>query len=105
MLAQGLLVMQLFLLSSRGDASAPARSVEHPAASPASSILEQLADPFTFINALNVWLELQGHESGSPELRRLRSAVAVLAQKRNPKMRYIRHLCFDWGVQQTERRK
>ena len=41
--------------------------------------VEQSADSFTLINALSVWLEAQGDESGSPELRRLRSATAVLA--------------------------
>ena len=42
---------------------------------------EQSAGSFTLTNALRVWLEAQGDESGSPELRRLRSAVAVLTQK------------------------
>ena len=67
--------MRALLLPSRGDANAPARSVEQPAASHVPSSLEQPADPFTSITALTVWLKEQGDESSSPELRRLRAAV------------------------------
>ena len=97
--------MRMLLLPSRGDANAPARSVEQPAASHVPSSLEQPADPFTSINALTVWLKAQGDESSSPELRRLRAAVAVLAQKPNPKKGDVRPLCSAWGVQQRERLK
>ena len=86
--------MRAFFLPSRGDVNAPARSVEQP------------ADPFTSINALTVWLKAQGDESSSPELRRLRAAVAVLAQKPNPnRQEEVRRLCSAWGVQRQERRK
>ena len=78
---RGLFGMRAFFLPSRGDVNAPARSVEQP------------ADPFTSINALTVWLKAQGDESSSPELRRLRAAVAVLAQKPNPNQGEIRRLC------------
>ena len=73
--------MRASFLASRGDVNAPARSVEQPAAIHVPSSLEQPADPFTSINALTVWLKAQGDESSSPELRRLRAAVAVLEQK------------------------
>ena len=52
--------MRAFLLPSRGDANAPTRSVDQPAASQVPSSLEQPADPFTSINALTVWLKAQG---------------------------------------------
>ena len=52
-----------------------------------------------------MWLKAQGDESSSPELRRLRAAVAVLAQKPNPNREEIRRLCSAWGVQRQERRK
>ena len=45
-----------------------------------------------------MWLEAQEKESGSPELRRLRSAVAVLTQKRKPHPNDFRRLCSEWGV-------
>ena len=91
--------MRAFFLPSRGDVNAPARSVEQPAASHVMSSLEQPADPFTSINALTVWLKAQGDESSSPELRRLRAAVAVLAKKPKPKQEDVRPLCSAWGVQ------
>ena len=97
--------MRAALLPSRGDVNAPARSVEQPAANHVPSSLEQPADPFTSINALTVWLKAQGDESSSPELRRLRAAVAVLAQKPKPKQENVRPLCSAWGVQQWERQK
>ena len=103
--ARGLFGMRAFFLPSRGDVNAPARSVEQPAASHVPSSLEQPADPFTSINALTVWLKAQGDESSSPELRRLRAAVAVLAQKANPNKEDVRPLCSAWGVQQCERKK
>ena len=97
--------MRAFFLSFRGDVNAPARSVEQPAASHVPSSFEQPADSFTSINALTVWLKAQGDESSSPELRRLRAAVAVLAQKPKPKQEDVRPLCSAWGVQQIERQK
>ena len=97
--------MRALLLRSRGDANAPARSVEQLAASQVPSSLEQLADPFTSINALTVWLNAQGDESSSPEIRRSRAAVAVLAQKPNPRQDDVRLLFSAWGVQRRERRK
>ena len=95
--------MRAFFLPSRGDVNAPARSVEQPAASHVPSSLEQPAYPFTSINALTVWLKAQGDEARSPELRRLRAAVAVLAQKPNPKQEDVRPLCSAWDVQRKDR--
>ena len=57
------------------------------------------------INALTVWLKAQGDESSSPELRRLRAAVAVLAQKPKPKQEDVRPLCSAWDVQREDRQK
>ena len=91
------------MLLSGGDANPQARSFEQPAASHVPSSLEQPADPFTSINALTVWLKAQGDESSPPELRRLRAAIAVLAQKANPKKEDVCPLCSTWGVQQRER--
>ena len=71
--------MRAFVLPSRDDANALARSVEPPAARQGPSTLEQPADAFTSITALTVWLKAQGDESGSPELRRLRAAVAAVS--------------------------
>ena len=95
--------MRAFFLASRGDVNAPARSVEQPAARHVPSSLEQPADPFTSINALTVWLKAQGDESSSPELRRLRAAVPVLAKKPNQRREDVCPLCSAWGVQQKER--
>ena len=67
------------------------------------AVWSNLQTPFTSINALTVWLKAQGDESSSPELRRLRAAVAVLAQKPNPKKEDACPLCAAWGVQQRER--
>ena len=97
--------MRSFLLPSRGDANAPARSVEQPAASEVPSSLEQPADSFTSINALTVWLKAQGDASSSPELRRLRAAVAVLAKKPNPKQEDVRRLGPAWDVQVKRQKK
>ena len=94
---RGLFGMRAFFLPSRGDVNAPARSVEQPAASRVPSSLEQPADPFASINALTVWLKAQGDESSSPELRRLRAAVAVLAQKHSRKQADVRPLCSACG--------
>ena len=95
--------MRAFLLPSRGDANAPARSVQQLAASHVPSSLEQPADPFTSINALTVWLDSREDESSSPELRRLRAAVVVLAQKPKPKQEDVRPQCVAWGVHRVRR--
>ena len=97
--------MRAFLLPCRGDANALARIVEPPAARQVPSTLEQPADAFTSITALTLWLKAQGDESSSPELRRLRAAVAVLAQKPKPKQEEVRPLCSAWSVQEKERQK
>ena len=103
--AQVLFGMRPFLLSSRGDANAPARSWEQPAAIQDPSILEQSANPITSICVLTVWLEAQGDESGSPELGRLRAAVTVLAQSPEPKLEDVRPLCSAWVVVQEAKRR
>ena len=77
--------MRAFFLPSRGDVNAPARSVEQRAASHVPSSVEHSADAFTSIDALSAWLKAQGDVSSSPELLRLRAAVAVLAKKAKPK--------------------
>ena len=64
------------------------------------SSLETLPLP---IKALTVLLEARGVELILPELRRLRRAVAVLAQKRNPRQEDVRPLFSAWGVKQRER--
>ena len=56
------------------------------------------------INALSEWLEAQTDGLGSPELRRLHSAVAVLAHP-NPRQEDVRPLCSAWGVVQIEQQK
>ena len=94
---RGLFGMRAFFLPSRGDVNAPARSVEQPAASHVPSTLEQPADSFTSITTLTVWLKAQGDASSSPELRRLRAAVAVLANKPNRNKDEVRGLCSARG--------
>ena len=97
--------MRAFVLPSRDDANALARSAEPPAARQVLSTLEQPADAFTSITALTVWLKAQGDDSSSPELGRLRAAVVVLAQKPKPKQEKVRPLCSAWEVKQWERQK
>ena len=83
--------MRALFLPFRSDVNAPARSVEHS------------ADAFTSIDALSAWLKAQGDVSSSPELLRLRAAVAVLAKKAKPKKEDVRPLFAKWDVQRVER--
>ena len=60
-------------------------NVEQPAESSARSIVEQLAQTFASIEALNWWLKMQSDASSGADFQRLRAAVAILTTiHRNP---------------------
>ena len=90
-----LLAMRAFLRLSSG-------SVEQPAGGISSSSVEQPAESFSSIDALDRWLHSQGDALSSPELQKLRAAVAALSQKPSPTPRSIVPLCSAWNVRRKE---
>ena len=101
--ASPLHAMRAFLVPSRGAVNEPASSVEQPVASNAPSSVEQPAHSFTSIHAVNRWLNAQGDAPSSPELQRLRAAVAVLSPKPKPTKLDVHSVCWSWGVHRKKR--
>ena len=85
--------MRAFLRTSSGEARDPASSVEQP------------AETFSSIAAVNRWLTVQGAACNTPDFQKLRAAVSVLTKKPNPRREEVSPLCSSWNVRQYDQRR
>ena len=97
--------MRAFLRTSSGEARDPRSSVEQPAENTVPSSVEQPAQTFSSIAAVNRWLTAQGAACSTPDLRKLRVAVSVLTKTPNPRQEEVSPLCSSWNVQQKNQRR
>ena len=98
-------VMRAFLRTSSGEARDPASSVEHPAENTVPSSVEQPAETFSSIAAVNRWLTVQGAACNTPDFQKLRAAVSVLTKTPNPRQEEVSPLCSSWNVRQYDQRR
>ena len=94
--------MQAFLRNSHAGARDPASSVEQPIANSSLSSVEQPAQTFSSIAAVNRWLTVQTASINTPDIQKLRTAVSVLMQKPKPRKEQVIPLCLSWNVQQKD---
>ena len=78
----------------------PCILVEPPAENSAPSSVEQPAETFSSIAAVNRWLTVQGAACNTPDLQKLRAAVSMLTKGVKPGRREVSLLCSSWHVQQ-----
>ena len=97
--------MRAFLRTSSGKANEPASRVAQPAESSAPSSVEQPAETFASIGALNRWLESQSEPPSGTSIQRLRAAVAVLTKKPKPRHHEIAPFCSSWKVCQFNQKQ
>ena len=97
--------MRAFLRTSSGEARDPASSVEHPAENIVPSSVEQPAETFSSIAAVNRWLTVQGAACNTPDFQKLRAAVSVLTKTPNPRQEEVSPLCSSWNVRQYDQRR
>ena len=97
--------MRAFLRTSSGEARDPASSVEHPAENSVPSSVEQPAETFSSIAAVNRWLTVQGAACNTPDFQKLRAAVSVLTKTPNPRQEEVCPLCSSWNVRTHDQRR
>ena len=97
--------MRAFLRNSSGGARDPASSVEQPAANSGLSSVEQPAQTFSSIAAVNRWLTVQAAACNTPDIQKLRTAVSVLRQTPKPRQEEVSPLCSSWNVQQQYQKR
>ena len=85
--------MRAFLRTSSGEARDPASSVEQP------------AETFSSIAAVNRWLTVQGAACNTPDFQKLRAAASVLTKTPNPRQEEVSPLCSSWNVRQYDQRR
>ena len=97
--------MRAFLRTSSGEARDPSSSVEHHAEKRVPSSVEQPAETFSSIAAVNRWLTVQGAACNTPDFQKLRAAVSVLTKTPNPRREEVSPLCSSWNVRQYDQRR
>ena len=85
--------MRAFVRTSSGEARDPASSVEQP------------AETFSSIAAVNRWLTVQGAACNTPDFQKLRAAVSVLTKTGKPRKEEVSPLFKAWNVQQREQKR
>ena len=85
--------MQAFLQTSSGEARDPASSVEQP------------AETFSSIAAVNRWLTVQAAGCDTPDLQKLRVAVSMLTKTSRPRQEDVSFLFSSWNVRQYVQRR
>eukprot|EP00959_Pyramimonas_sp_CCMP1952_P248951 5204123-Pyramimonas_sp.AAC.1 len=97
--------MRAFSRTSSGEARDPASSVAHPAQHNVPSSVEQPAETFSSIAAVNRCFTVQGAACNAPDFQKLRAAVSVLAKTPDPRQEEVSPLCSSWNVRQTDQRR
>ena len=83
--------------------SDPKRRIRRGHAFYVPSSVEQPAETFSSIAAVNRWLTVQGAACNTPDFEQLRAAVLVLTKTQKPRQEDVRPLCVSWNVRRKHK--